>query len=90
MKEIYSSFEGKLSVDNRSGYTVSLTDTNKIVIEFLSIYTDQRDGKWMLECSEKYNENTKWDYELCAEVTDAIHCGRIDGYTMVGGKWQHN
>lgn len=76
--EIYSTFEGKLNVENREGYVISITENNNICMEQYRVMGDAQQGKWIIVPTDKYNSNSNWSPELCLELLCDLADGVID------------
>lgn len=85
MKEVYRSFEGKLDVDNQSGYIISeLKDFYQV--DFLSVWQG-RDSKVRIK-KELLPECDFSDIDKITKLTDDIEYGRQDaGQCYYNGKW---
>lgn len=83
MKEIYRSFEGKLDVDNQSGYIIyELKDFFQIMWLSVSSKTQRiRIGKKLLTTDDFKNENK------LAEMSLAVEDGNINGQFHYHDKW---
>ena len=86
MKEIYRSFEGKLNVNNQSGYIIE--DGNDFYqISFLSIQDDQKDDKIRVSKEIKFDFT---DVDKIAEIALDIENGCYDSekcQVLYDGKW---
>ena len=87
MQEIYCSFDGKLDLDNQSGYVIYSLGNGLLQIEFLSINRDVKDEKYrlpdnLLRVSDL--DNAEKLISLCLEVSN----GNISGAQyFYKGKW---
>ena len=83
MKEIYRSFEGKLDVDNQSGYIIyELKDFFQIDWLSVSSKTQRvRIGKKLLTSEDFENENK------LAELSLAVENGNVNGQCYYHDKW---
>lgn len=86
MKEIYRSFEGKLNVNNQSGYTIE-EGNDFYQISFLSIQDDQKDDKIRISKEIKFDFT---DVDKIAEIALDIENGCYDSekcQVLYNGKW---
>lgn len=86
MKEIYRSFEGKLDVNNQSGYIIE--DGNDFYqVSFISVWTDQEDRKYRISKEIKFDFT---DIDRISEIVTDIENGCYDSekcQVLYNGKW---
>ena len=86
MKEIYRSFEGKLNVNNQSGYIIE-EGNDFYQISFLSVQNDQKDDKIRVSKEIKFDFT---DVDKIAEIALDIENGCYDSekcQVLYNGKW---
>jgi hypothetical protein len=89
-KELYRSFEGKLGVDQRSGYIISALDNGNLRVKTLSVYNDEDDYTYYVKPTADYNSNTNWieqinDYNTTAAQAfiHALQQDEVKAYRIV-------
>lgn len=86
MKEIYRSFEGKLDVNNQSGYIIE-EGNDFYQVSFLSVQDDQKDDKIRVSKEIKFDFT---DVDRIAEIATDIENGCYDSekcQVLYNGKW---
>ena len=74
MQELYRTFEGRLDVGCRSGYIVTALMNGYLELEYVTVYSDSEDKKYIFKETKTYNRNTEWNnslvYDLMADIAD--------------------
>jgi len=78
MKEIYSTFEEKLGVNNREGYTISITKNGNICMMQYKVMSNAQQGKWIFIPTSEYNKDTTWDMAKCLDLLCDIADNKIN------------
>ena len=74
MAEIYRSFEGKLGVEQQTGFVVSDGASGGITIECLYVFNDTPDVKYFVpEGNKDFNVDTDWSkYESLRDMLEDL------------------
>lgn len=87
MKELYRSFEGKLNVENQTGYIIYATSNGLLEIEELSVLPDAKTHRYRIP-ADLLPETDYANVEKIGALTADLWFGLYEnGQIFFNGKW---
>lgn len=84
--ELYRSFEGKLDVDRRTGFTISSIANGNLRINTLTTYRPALEFTYYIKPTERFNADTVFTDDLAGELLDLIQHDVVEPYRTIKEK----